>query len=405
MTPARLMNRRGQYRIRNAAETPAVTEILMYDEIGEDPWFGTGISAKTFAEDLNSIDTDEIHLRINSPGGNVFEGIAMLNAVRRHKAKVTVFVDGLAASAASIVAMGGDEVVMSRNAELMIHDAWGIAIGNADEMQKMANDLGRASDNLASAYADKAGGDVAQWREAMKAETWFSDKEAVAAGLADRVEPSKTASDKSKAKFNLSMFAYAGRAEAPAPLFPAEPENSNSSTEEGSDMPETLAKVRQRLGLSADADEAAILAAIPAPEETAPEVPAEDPEDDETTEESTEEGETGEEPKIVNVSEEIFNQMRKDAEAGRKAYDAQQATHRETLVNAAVRDGRISPARKADWLNKLTKDPGSESELAALAKGLIPVDSPRGYTGSLTDVAEDDDNHVYTALFGAEKGA
>lgn len=405
MTPARLMNRRGQYRIRNAAETPAVTEILMYDEIGEDPWFGTGISAKTFAEDLNSIDTDEIHLRINSPGGNVFEGIAMLNAVRRHKAKVTVFVDGLAASAASIVAMGGDEVVMSRNAELMIHDAWGIAIGNADEMQKMANDLGRASDNLASAYADKAGGDVAQWREAMKAETWFSDKEAVAAGLADRVEPSKTASDKSKAKFNLSMFAYAGRAEAPAPLFPAEPENSNSSTEEGSDMPETLAKVRQRLGLSADADEAAILAAIPAPEETEPEVPAEDPEDDETTEESTEEGETGEEPKIVNVSEEIFNQMRKDAEAGRKAYDAQQATHRETLVNAAVRDGRISPARKADWLNKLTKDPGSESELAALAKGLIPVDSPRGYTGSLTDVAEDDDNHVYTALFGAEKGA
>jgi len=408
VTPTRLMNRRGQYRIRNAAETPAVTEILMYDEIGEDPWFGTGVSAKTFAEDLNSIDTDEIHLRINSPGGNVFEGIAMLNAVRRHKAKVTVFVDGLAASAASIVAMGGDEVVMSRNAEMMIHDAWGIAIGNADEMTKMADELGRASDNLASAYADKAGGDVAQWRDAMKAETWFSDKEAVAAGLADRVEPSKTASDKSKAKFNLSMFAYAGRAEAPAPHFPAEPENSNSSTEEGSDMPETLAKVRQRLGLSADADEAAILAAIPAPEPdpapetTEPDLPAEDPDEDET---STEEGETGPEPKIVNVSEEIFNQMRRDAEAGRKAYEAQQATHRETIVNAAVRDGRISPARKGDWLNKLAKDPGSEAELASLAKGLIPVDAPRGYTGSLTDVAEDDDNHVYSALFGAEKGA
>lgn len=405
MTPTRLMNRRGQYRIRNAAETPAVTEILMYDEIGEDPWFGTGISAKAFAEDLNSIETDEIHLRINSPGGNVFEGIAMLNAVRRHKAKVTVFVDGLAASAASIVAMGGDEVVMSRNAELMIHDAWGIAIGNADEMQKMADDLGRASDNLASAYADKAGGDVAQWREAMKAETWFSDKEAVAAGLADRVEPSKTASDKSKAKFNLSMFAYAGRAEAPAPNLPAEPESTTSK--EGSDMPETLALVRQRLGLSADADEAAILAALPDPTEPAPELPAEETEEETAEEETTEEegAETGAEPRIVSVSEEVFNDMRRNAEAGRKAYEAQQAAHRDQLVNAAVRDGRISPARKVDWLNKLKKDPGSETELASLAKGLIPVDSPRGYTGSLTDVAEDDDNHVYDALFGAQKGA
>jgi ATP-dependent protease ClpP protease subunit len=124
-----LMNRRGQYQIRNATDSPSATEILLYDEIGEDPWFGTGVSAKQFVEDLNAIETDEIHLRINSPGGNVFEGVAMLNAVRRHKAKVTVFVDGLAASAASVLAMGGDEVVMSRNAELMIHDAWGIAIG------------------------------------------------------------------------------------------------------------------------------------------------------------------------------------------------------------------------------------------------------------------------------------
>jgi ATP-dependent protease ClpP protease subunit len=401
-----LMNRRGQYQIRNATDSPSATEILLYDEIGEDPWFGTGVSAKQFVEDLNAIETDEIHLRINSPGGNVFEGVAMLNAVRRHKAKVTVFVDGLAASAASVLAMGGDEVVMSRNAELMIHDAWGIAIGNEDEMTKMATDLARASNNLASAYADKAGGTTADWREAMKAETWYSDKEAVAAGLADRVEPSKTASDKAKAKFNLSMFAYAGRAEAPAPYFPAEPENSTSSTEEGSDMPDTLAIVRQRLGLSADANEAAILAALPAtepdPDETEPELPAEDPDEDEPP---TEEGETGTEPTIVNVSEEIFNQMRKDAEAGRKAYDAQQATHRDTLVNAAVRDGRISPARKADWLNKLTKDPGSESELASLAKGLIPVDGPRGYTGSLTDVGEGADDAVYNALFAQPKGA
>jgi ATP-dependent protease ClpP protease subunit len=400
------MNRRGQYRIRNEAETPTVTEILLYDEIGEDPWWGTGVSAKAFAEDLQAIDTDEIHLRLNSPGGDVFEAVAMLNAIRRHKAKVTVYVDGLAASAASILAMGGDEVVMSRNAELMIHDAWGVAIGNADDMQKMHEDLSRASDNLASAYADKAGGTVAQWRKAMKAETWYSDKEAVAAGLADRVEQSKTASDKAKAKFNLSLYAYAGRAEAPAPFLPAEPETPENK--EGQAMPDTLAKVRQRLGLSADADEASILAALNtvAPDndpDTEPEpepVPAPD-EDDPDTGEETEEG-TEAEPAVQTVDSDTLRNLIRDAEAGRKAYEAQQAAHRENLVEAAVRDGRISRARSADWLNKLAKDPGSESELASLAKGLIPVDGPRGYTGSLTDVAEDADDAIYNALFAPE---
>lgn len=398
MTSSRLMNRRGQYRIRNAAESPSVTEILLYDEIGEDPWFGTGVSAKSFTEDLQSIDTDEIHLRLNSPGGNVFEGITMLNALRRHESKVTVFVDGLAASAASLVAMGGDVVVMSRNAEMMIHDPSAVAIGNADEMQKMADDLTRASDNLASAYAERAGGSVKQWRAAMTAETWFSDKEAVAAGLADRVEQSKTASDKAKAKFNLSVFAYNGRAEAPAPSLPAEPESPTHK--EGPAMSDTLAKVRERLGLSADADESAILAAMntvaddnnPDEDEDVPAEPDEDEEDDAEDDAATTE----------TVDSDTLKALKRDAEAGRKAYEAQQAVKRQTLVDAAVRDGKISVARKGDWLNKLAKDDGAEAELASLAKGLIPVDGPRGYTGSLADVAEDDDATVYTALFGKE---
>lgn len=413
MTPTRLMTRRGQYRIRNAADAPAVTEIMLYDEIGEDPWWGTGVSAKAFAEDLNAIDTDEIHLRINSPGGDVFEGIAMLNALRRHSAKVTVYVDGLAASAASIVAMGGDEVVMARNAELMIHDAWGVAIGNADDMAKMHEDLNRASDNLASAYADRAGGSINQWRKAMKAETWYSDKEAVAAGLADRVEQSKTASDKAKAKFNLAAYAYAGRAHAPAPFLPAEPPE-NSETQEGPAMSDTLAtKVRQRLGLSADADETAILAALnstvapdndPAPDEPEPDAPVEpdedEPEPDVPAEPNKPAPETA--PGTVTIDEGVLAELRRDALAGREARAQQMAEHRENLVNAAIRDGRISPARKGDWLNKLAKDPGSESELASLATGLIPVDGPRGYTGSLTDVAEDNDDAIYNALFAHE---
>ena len=407
MNPTRLMNRRGQYRIRNAAKSPNVTEILLYDEIGEDPWFGTGVSAKTFAEDLKAIDTEEIHLRINSPGGDVFEAVAMLNALRRHDSRVTVFVDGLAASAASVVAMGGDEVVMARQAELMIHDAWGVAVGNAAVMDKMSDDLSRISNNLASAYADKAGGSTDDWRAAMSAETWYSDSEAVLAGLADRVEQSQTASDKAKAKFNLAVFAYAGRAEAPAPNLPAEPETTTSK--EGSVMPDTLAIVRQRLGLSADADEATILAALPDPDPDDDEL--EDTQEmeavaegDEASDEPTDEGADSNEPEIVSVSAEVFAELRRDAEAGRMAYEAQQTEHREHVVARAVQEGRISPARKGDWLNKLAKDPGSERELASLAKGLIPVDGPMGYVGSLTDVAENDDDNVYTALF-APKGA
>jgi ATP-dependent protease ClpP protease subunit len=397
------MNRRGEYRIRNAAENPAVTEILLYDEIGEDPWFGTGVSAKAFAEDLSAVDTAEVHVRLNSPGGNVFEGIAMMNALRRHNAKVTVFVDGLAASAASIVAMGADEVVMSRQAELMIHDAWGVAIGNAKEMQTMADDLNRASDNLAAAYKDKAGGTVSDWREAMQAETWYSDKEAVAAGLADRVEPSKTASDKAKARFNLSVFAYAGRADAPAPYLPAKPPDSVTD-KEGPAMPDTLAKVRQRLGISADADEAAIMAAldtVAADNDTDPNTET-DPDEATETEDTEDDADEvdGSLPGTVTIDEGVLNQLRTDAQAGRDARAQQLTEHRENLVSAAIRDGRISLARKADWLNKLEKDSGSETELAALATGLVPVDGPHGYTGSLSDVAEDD--ALYNKLF-AEK--
>ena len=406
MTPTRLMNRRGQYRIRNAATSKDVTEILLYDEIGEDLWFGGGVSAKQFAEDLNAIDTPEIHLRINSPGGDVFEAVAMLNSLRRHDAHTIVYIDGLAASAASVVAMGGDELVMARNSEMMIHDAWGVAIGNSTVMDKMSDDLSRISNNLASAYADKAGGSVADWREAMKAETWYSDKEAVKAGLADRAEQAQTASDKAKAKFNLGLYAYAGRAEAPAPYLPAEPDDH--TPKEGSVMPDTLALVRQRLGLSADADEASILAALPDnSDDDTQELDAvsNDPDDDEDDEIEgvPDAGDPTSDPKLETISAEVLAELRRDAEAGRRAFEAQQAQHRETIVNEAVREGRISPARKKDWLAKLTKDPGSETELASLAKGLIPVDGPKGYTGSLSDVSESDDEAVYNALF--PKGA
>lgn len=203
-----------------------VAVFQLYDPI--DSWGGDfGVSAKEFTTALADLpDTvGEIRLHVNSPGGEVFEGIAILNALRNHPARVVAVVDGIAASAASFVAVGADETIMGRNAELMIHDAWGLCVGNADDMRKLADNLDRLSDNIASVYADKAGGDIATWRAAMAEETWYSAEEAVEAGLADRVGTAKQPAN----SFDLSIFNYAGRSEAPDPLAKTDPPSTDKS--------------------------------------------------------------------------------------------------------------------------------------------------------------------------------
>jgi ATP-dependent Clp endopeptidase proteolytic subunit ClpP len=228
----------------------------LYDPV--DSWGGEwGVSAKEFAAALDALpDTvNEIRLHINSPGGEVFEGIAILNALRNHDARVVAVVDGIAASAASFIAAGADELVMARNSELMIHDAWGLVVGNAADMRQMADTLDHLSNNIASVYADKSGGDVADWRAAMAAETWYSAEEAVAAGLADRVDKKSNAA---KNHFDLSIFTYAGRDNAPGPTTAAI--NSGQLTP----------------------NEARVLAGLP--EESAPSTEATDPDDAPVTE-------------------------------------------------------------------------------------------------------------------------
>jgi len=162
--------------------------LWIYDPI--DSWGGEwGVSAKEFARALTEIgNVSTIHLRINSPGGEVWDGIAILNSLREHPARVVAHVDGLAASAASLIACGADEVIMGKNSRLMIHDAWGIAVGPAETMRQTADLLDKTSDDVATVYAAKAGdGDASTWRDAMRAESWYTAEEAVAAGLADSV--------------------------------------------------------------------------------------------------------------------------------------------------------------------------------------------------------------------------
>lgn len=168
------------FEVKNLA--PDVASVYIYDEIG-----AYGVTASDFAAELRGVTAKTIELHISSPGGDVFDGLAILNSLRQHTATINVTVDGIAASAASFIAMAGDKVRMAPQSVMMIHDASGLVIGNSRDMQEMANLLEKTSDNIAAVYAKRAGGDPEEWREAMRAETWYSDQEAVAAGLADEV--------------------------------------------------------------------------------------------------------------------------------------------------------------------------------------------------------------------------
>jgi ATP-dependent protease ClpP protease subunit len=169
-------------RIRNDA---GVTRVDVYDDIGEGCWFSDGVSAKDFAAQLAPI-TGPLEIHINSAGGDVFDGIAISSAIRAHSGRATTVVDGLAASIASVIAQAGQERIVQPGSMLMIHDAAGMCIGDAAEMAQMRETLDKVSDNIASIYASRSGRDQAYWRDQMKAETWYTADEAVAAGLADR---------------------------------------------------------------------------------------------------------------------------------------------------------------------------------------------------------------------------
>lgn len=192
-----------------------MTEILIYGEIGGD------IVSSSVVSELKGLDTDELTVRVNSPGGDVYEGLAIMNALRSHPATVTAVVEGLAASAASFIAVGGaDRVVMRPTAELMIHEAMSFIGGNAADMSRVVDDLDRISANLSTVYAERSGGDPAEWRERMRAETWFSAEEAVAVGLADAVEDGRAAVAAVSGRVT-NHFKYGGRSVAPSPTLTA----------------------------------------------------------------------------------------------------------------------------------------------------------------------------------------
>jgi ATP-dependent protease ClpP protease subunit len=172
------------FKIENKADK---AEIFIYEEIGEDFWTGGGITAKNFQKELAEIKASQIDLHINSPGGLVFDGITIFNLLKNHPANVTTYIDGLAASIASVIALAGDKVVMAENALFMIHKASGMVVGTSDDMRDFAGKLDKVNGSISTTYQTKTKKEEAEINDLMAAETWMTATEALDFGFVDEI--------------------------------------------------------------------------------------------------------------------------------------------------------------------------------------------------------------------------
>lgn len=182
------MNKPEYLTIKQAVTDKA--DIYIDGEIVTDEWMDSDTSASGFRDSLKEIgEVSEINLHINSPGGSVFEGIAIFNMLKNSKAKINVYIDGLAASIASVIAMAGDKIYMPSNAMLMIHNPWVLCQGNADELRKQADDLDKIGKLSVQTYVDRSNGKTSaeEIQSLMNEEAWLTAQEAVDLGLADEV--------------------------------------------------------------------------------------------------------------------------------------------------------------------------------------------------------------------------
>jgi ATP-dependent Clp protease protease subunit len=196
-----MMGKSKFWAFRNLANEPSAGELTIYGEISDYSWWGDEVTPKQFRDELKELgDIDVLKVFINSPGGDVFAGQTIHSILKRHKARVEVYVDGIAASAASVIAMAGDVVRMPRNAMLMVHNAWTFGMGNAAEFRKLADDLDKISETIVAAYRDKTDLPDEDIKALLDAETWMTAEEAVEKGFADEIEESKQVAASIKGK-------------------------------------------------------------------------------------------------------------------------------------------------------------------------------------------------------------
>ncbi|SUT93652.1 Clp-like protease [[Actinobacillus] rossii] len=228
------------------AKSQEKAEISIYDEIGF--W---GVTAQQFAKDLKALGNNlkQINLHIHSPGGDVFDGIAIYNLLKNHPANKTVYIDGLAASMASVIAMAGNEIIMPENAMMMIHKPWGIQGGDADDMRKYADLLDKVESTLITAYTAKTGKSETDLAEMLKEETWLTGKECIEQGFADKLaDPlvamaciqSKKLEDYTNMPETIKNMLFKPQGNAGAAT--TTPEQSQNTTQQAVENPQNVAK-------------------------------------------------------------------------------------------------------------------------------------------------------------------
>lgn len=351
--------------------------VRIYEEIGYS-WFSGGVDAGELITQIDELDVDELDVRINSEGGSAYDGLAIANALIRHPAKVTTFVDGLAASAASLVAVAGDEVVISKYGQMMLHNARNGIFGTAEEHRDAAEFLDSLNAAMADLYADRAGGLSADWLAAMGAETWYRADEALTAGLVTKVDQSGKRSDAEEAVAAAlarpsakAQFKYPGRQAAPAPKARETSTKAVAvvdTTRKGGDMPTISVKVAERLGLGDDATDDDVLAKIDELENTvgADDDPAEDgPPPVVETPELASALAVAEKAGMVLIPQARLVRLEEQAAAGVVALDNQVAQAHAGVVDAAVAAGKITPAERGQYMTLMKADPDTTTKLLA----------------------------------------
>jgi len=191
----KIASRESVLQVRSKADDKTKAEIIIYGTIGGGGFWddGSSVSAKQFSDELKKLDpaVNEITLRLNSPGGNVFDGIAIYNRLKQHKAKKKVYIDGLAASISSVIALAGDEIIIGEGALFMVHLPWTFAMGNRMELDNVVQRLMDIEEQMVGIYAKRSGLDRSEVKALMEAETWMDAEQAIEKGFVDsKVEES-----------------------------------------------------------------------------------------------------------------------------------------------------------------------------------------------------------------------
>lgn len=364
-----------------SAAPDRVAELWLYGVVGG---YWSGFNADSVSRALRSLgDIDELVVRIHSPGGLASDGVAIGNLLRNFDATITVVVDGLAASAASVIAVAGDHVVMCPGSQLMLHDASTFEYGNAGDHRKIADWLDGQSQNYAGVYTYKAGGTPEQWREVMLANdgwgTWYTAEAAVTANLADeigtrvaRTSPPTAPDDDfedddawAKAAHDLQILEQhvpaAARAlwagERPKP--PSASAVGSTHTEGGSAVSlsdQAVTTLRTKLGIAEDADEATILAAL-----------------DEALDERAEpQAATNVPDGHVVIPAVQLQELKDGAAAGVRAAQTLHERDREAFLDS--NKAKFAAKNRAAWAKEYDRDPEGTRQHFAEAPDIIPAE-------------------------------